>query len=192
MNPEKKTSPFIGSTKAERNAKIFIITASFAIPGIVIILNMMPKIQAGSGELRTWLNELPTLNATLNGATALILILAFAAIRVKKINTHKRLMTIALGLSILFILSYVSYHATSESTPFPPGAPYRDIYIFILLTHIFLSAIVVPLVLISYTRALAEKFDKHKKLARITLPIWLYVAITGVIVYLMISPYYPF
>ena len=192
MNQENKTNPVIGSAKAEKTAKIFIITASIAIPVIVIILNMMPKIQAGSGDLRTWLNQLPTLNATLNGATALLLISAFAAIRGKNIKLHKRLMTTALALSILFILSYVTYHATTESTPYPQGAPNRDIYIFILLTHIFLSAIVVPLVLISYTRALAEKFDKHKKLARITLPIWLYVAVTGVIVYLMISPYDPF
>lgn len=192
MNQANKTNPVIGSSKAEKNAKIFIITASIAIPVIVVILNMMPKIQAGSGSLRSWLNELPTVNATLNGTTALLLIAAFAAIRAKNIKLHKRLMTTALALSILFILTYVTYHATTESTPYPIGAPNRDIYIIILLSHIFLSAIVVPLVLISYSRALAEKFDKHKKLARITLPIWLYVAITGVIVYLMISPYYPF
>ena len=189
---ENQTIKVGGARRAEKNAKIFIISASIAIPVVVAILNLMPKIQAGSGELRNWLNELPRFNALLNGTTALLLLSAFAAIRSKNIKLHKRLMTSALVLSILFLLSYVTFHATTESTPFPIGAPHRETYITILITHIFLSAIVVPLVLISYTRALAEKFDKHKKIARITLPIWLYVAITGVIVYLMVSPYYPF
>lgn len=193
MNQENNgNNTLLNSAKAERNAKIFIISASIAIPVVVAVLNMMPKIQAGSGELRTWLNELPRLNALLNGTTALILISAYVAIRKKKIVLHKRLMTGALVLSILFLCSYVSYHATTDSTAFPVGAPNRDLYIVILLSHIFLSAIIVPLVLISYSRALAQKFDRHKKIARITMPIWLYVAITGVVVYLMISPYYPF
>ncbi|MFO0386216.1 MAG: DUF420 domain-containing protein [Flavobacteriales bacterium] len=173
-----------------RTARIFIWTASLAIPVVVTILYFMPKVEAGN--LRGALNTLPLFNAVCNGTTALVLIGAFLAIRRKNIALHRRLMTTALALSLAFLVSYVAYHATSESTTFPQDDPRRALYVFILLTHILLSAVVVPLVLISYTRALARRFDRHRRIARITLPIWLYVAVTGVIVYLMISPYYPF
>lgn len=101
-------------------------------------------------------------------------------------------MSSAILVSVLFLLSYVAYHLTTSSTPYGGEGWDRKIYFFILITHIVLSAAIVPMVLITYVRALSEKFDKHKKIARITLPIWLYVTITGVVVYLMISPYYPF
>jgi putative membrane protein len=179
-------------TLDERKAKVFVLSASLAIPVVVTILHFMPKIEAGSGGLRTFLNALPTFNAINNGLTALVLIAAFIAIRAKNIALHRKLMTTALVLSVLFLLSYVSYHSTSEHTVFPKDNPLRGTYLLILNSHIILSAVIVPLVLISYSRALSKKFDKHKKIARITLPIWLYVAITGVLVYLMISPYYSF
>ncbi len=175
---------------SEKKARVFIWTASLAIPVVVTILYYMPKVEAG--PVRGLLNYLPLFNATCNGLTAVILALAFVAIRKKNIVLHRRLMTAALGLSLLFLLSYVAYHGTSESTVFPADNPMRPLYVVILLSHILLSAVVVPLVLISYTRALAMRYDRHRKIARITLPIWFYVAITGVIVYLMISPYYPF
>lgn len=179
-------------TPAEKKARLFIIIASLAIPIVVSILYFMPKLEAENTGMRHFLNQLPSLNATINGTTAAILVAAFFAIKNKNIRLHKNLMTLALVLSVIFLVFYVSYHSTTDSTRYPEDAPYRGIYLFVLLTHILLSAIVVPLVLISYTRALAERFDKHKKLARITLPIWLYVAVTGVIVYFMISPYYNF
>lgn len=176
----------------ERKAKIFVLTASLAIPVVVTILHFMPKIEAGSGALRNFLNTLPTFNAVINGTTAMVLVLAFVAIKNKNIQLHKKLMTSALVLSVLFLLSYVGYHSTSQHTVFPKDNPMRGTYLFILNSHIILSAIIVPMVLITYSRALAKKFEKHKKIARITLPIWLYVAVTGVLVYLMISPYYSF
>lgn len=175
---------------SERTARIFIWTASLAIPVVVTILYFMPKVEAGS--MRALLNGLPLFNAICNGTTAVVLVAAFMAIRKKNVELHKRLMTGALALSLAFLVSYIAYHATSESTIFPKDNPLRALYVFILLSHILLSAIVVPLVLISYTRALARRFDKHRRIARWTLPIWIYVAVTGVIVYLMISPYYPF
>jgi putative membrane protein len=89
------------------------------------------------------------------------------------------------------LVSYVLFHAATEPTKFGGVGAIRGIYYFVLLTHIVLSAAVVPLVLISYVRALSQRFDRHKKIARITLPIWLYVAFTGVLVYIMIAPYYP-
>ena len=99
-------------------------------------------------------------------------------------------MKFAIALSVLFLGMYVAYHMTADSTKFGGEGVIKYVYFFILLTHILLSIIIIPLVLITYVRALAQRFDKHKKLARITFPLWLYVAITGVIVYLMISPYY--
>jgi putative membrane protein len=177
---------------AEKRAKIFIWVASLAIPIVVAILYVMPKIPAGEGALRDFLNYLPLFNALCNGSTAVILVLALVAIKKKNMKLHRNLMTSALGLSLLFLVSYVGYHATSESTLFPKDNPMKWLYYIILLTHISISAIIVPLVLISYSRALAQRYDKHRKIAKITWPLWFYVAVTGVIVYLMISPYYGF
>ena len=99
-------------------------------------------------------------------------------------------MTGAIGLSIAFLLMYVASHMTSDSTKFGGEGTIRYVYFFILFTHIILSIAIIPMVLITYVRALGQNFDKHKKIAKITFPIWLYVAVTGVVVYLMISPYY--
>ena len=133
---------------------------------------------------------MPMLNAFLNGSTFIMLLFGFNAIRKKKVEVHRKFMFTALILSILFLLSYVTYHALTDSTSYGGEGILKSIYLFILLTHIVLAAAVVPLVLITFSRALTERFDKHRKIARITLPIWLYVTLTGVIVYLMISPYY--
>jgi len=95
-----------------------------------------------------------------------------------------------MGCSIAFLFMYIAYHATTASTPYGGEGVLRYIYLFILITHILLSIVVIPLVLISFVRALSERFDKHRKIARIAYPIWLYVAVSGVLVYLMISPYY--
>lgn len=162
------------------------------VPLAIAVLFFLPKMEAGSESVRLFINKIPLINAIINATTVILLVLAFLAIKKKNIQLHKRMMTAALSLSVVFLMFYVSYHSTTESTRFPEGAPMRGLYLFLLLTHILLSAAVVPLVLISYTRALAERFDKHKKIARITLPVWLYVSITGVLVYLMISPYYSF
>lgn len=177
---------------AERKAKVFIWTVSIVLPIAITVLRYMPKIAPGSGAVRSILNGLPLFNAICNGSTAVLLVFAFLAIRKRNISLHKRLMTTSMILSILFLLSYVTYHATTEHTVFPTENDMWMWYQIILWSHIVLSAVIVPMVLISYSRALAERFDRHKRLARWTLPIWLYVTITGVIVYLMISPFYPF
>lgn len=161
-----------------------IIFLSLVIPIAVAVLYIIPKTET------TIFSFLPLLNACLNGTTFLVLIAAFLAIKNKNIVLHKFLMWTALSLSTFFLLSYVLYHATTPSTSFGGEGIIKNIYFFILLTHILLSAVVVPLVLITFSRALAEKFDKHRKIAKITLPIWLYVTLTGVLVYMMISPYY--
>lgn len=136
------------------------------------------------------LSFLPPIYATTNGITAIVLVWAVIAVKNGKLKLHERLMTFAIALSVAFLVMYVAYHMTSDSTKFGGEGVIRYVYFFILVTHILLSIAIIPLVLITYVRALAQKFDKHKKIAKITFPLWLYVAVTGVIVYLMISPYY--
>ncbi len=136
------------------------------------------------------LTFLPPIYAVINGLTAIILITALWAIKNKKIKLHERLMKLAIFCSVLFLVLYIAYHMTSDSTIYGGEGAIRYIYYFILVTHIVLSILVIPLVLITYVRALAKRFDRHRKIAKFTFPIWLYVAVSGVVVYLMISPYY--
>ena len=163
-----------------------IIALSILIPIVVAVLYMLPK----NFDVGEEIYYLPLFNAIVNATTSLVLVFAYVAIRKGNRELHKKLMFSALILSALFLISYVSYHSMAESTVFGGEGWIKSVYYFILLSHILLAAIIVPLVLISFSRALSEKFDKHKKIARITLPLWLYVTLTGVIVYLMISPYY--
>lgn len=160
-----------------------IIALSVVIPLAVAILFTV-KIEGYDFSF------LPPIYASINGLTAILLVAALVAIKNKKIALHEKLMKVCIGLSAAFLLMYVAYHMTSESTSFGGEGTIRYVYFFILITHILLSIVVIPLVLFTFVRALAQRFDKHKKLAKITFPIWLYVAITGVVVYLMISPYY--
>jgi putative membrane protein len=174
--------------KQSKSYSWLIYTTSLAIPAVVTLLYFIPK----NAEVASALNVLPAVNATLNGLTSLVLVAAFMAIRRKNIPLHRALMLTALTLSVLFLVSYVLYHATHASVTYGATDWTRPVYYFILITHIILAAAIVPLVLITFVRALNQTFDKHRKIARITLPLWLYVTITGVVVYLMISPYYPF
>ena len=133
---------------------------------------------------------LPPIYASINGLTALLLVMGAIAIKKGNRSLHENLMKTCIGLSALFLVMYVIYHMTSTSTSYGGEGSIRYVYFFILITHIILSIAIIPMVLFTFVRALAQRFDKHKKLARITFPIWLYVSVTGVIVYLMISPYY--
>ena len=136
------------------------------------------------------LSFLPPIYATINGFTAILLVAAVIAIKKGNRKLHERLMKFAIACSVAFLVMYVAYHMTADSTKFGGEGIVKYVYFFILITHIVLSVVIIPLVLITYVKALAQRFDKHKKIAKITFPIWLYVAITGVVVYLMISPYY--
>lgn len=172
----------------EQKFNKFIVVVSIVIPVVVAILFGV-KLKDFGYDVEP-LSFLPPIYASINGLTAVVLIAAVLAIKNGKRKLHERLMTTAIGLSVAFLVMYVAYHMTSDSTKFGGEGIIRPIYFFILISHILLSIAVIPLVLISYVRALANKFDKHKKIVKITFPIWLYVAVTGVIVYLMISPYY--
>lgn len=161
-----------------------IITLSVLIPLAVALLFGMPKIKGYDFSF------LPPIYATINGITAVLLITALVAIRNGRQLLHERLMKICIGLSAVFLVLYVVYHITSESTAFGGQGLVRYVYFFILISHISLSIGVIPLVLFTFVRALSRDFKRHRALARFTFPAWLYVAVTGVVVYLMISPYY--
>lgn len=136
------------------------------------------------------LSFLPPVYATINGITAVLLIFAVVAIKRGNKALHEKLNTVAIICSVLFLVMYVAYHMTSDYTPFGGQGIIKYIYYFILISHIVLSIAVIPFVLITLMRARLGQFPQHKKIAKITFPLWLYVAVTGVIVYLMISPYY--
>ena len=136
------------------------------------------------------LNFLPPIYASINALTALILVVAYIAIRMKKTKLHELLMKIAIALSLVFLVMYVAYHMTSDPTPFGGKGMLKNIYYFTLISHIILSIGIIPMVLVTYVRAISKRFVDHKKISVITFPIWLYIAITGVVVYLMIAPYY--
>lgn len=165
-----------------------IIVLSIAIPIVVAILFGV-KLKDYGINIEP-LSFLPPIYATINGFTALLLVFGVIAIKNGKRRLHEILMQTAIACSVVFLVMYVAYHMTSDSTPFGGEGIIRSIYFFILISHIILSIAVIPLVLITYVKALAQRFDKHKKIAKITFPIWLYVAVTGVVVYLMIAPYY--
>jgi putative membrane protein len=171
----------IPSEQKVKNFKRFTIIASIAIPVVVAVLFgvKIPGVD---------LSFLPGIYATINGITAVLLVGALIAIKMKNIALHERLIKTCLVLSLLFLASYVAYHMTSDSTKY--GGDFKTIYFFILISHILLSIAVVPLVLFTYLFAWQGNFEKHKKWTKITWPLWFYVAVTGVIVYWMISPFY--
>lgn len=137
------------------------------------------------------LTILPTLNAILNASSAVLITSAYVMIRRKRVLPHKRLMLVALVVSALFLISYLVYHYSAGTTPFAGEGWIRPVYFSILTTHTILAAAIVPLIIITLTRALRKKFDKHRRIARWTFPIWLYVSVTGVIIYLMLYHLYP-
>ncbi len=164
--------------------RLWIWGVSVVIPIVVAILFTIriPNVAP--------LSFLPPIYATINGITAILLIVAYFAIKRKNIVLHEQLMKTAIGLSLIFLVMYVTYHMTSDPTPYGGEGFIKYVYYFILISHILLSIGIIPMVLITYVRALSNLFFEHKKIARYTFPIWLYIAVTGVIVYLMIAPYY--
>lgn len=183
----------------ERRYNIWIIAFSIIIPVIVAFLFSLrlPGVER--------MGYLPPIYAAINGLTAVFLIIAVMQIKRGNRVWHENLMRAAMVCSVIFLILYLLYHATADATKFGDTnmdgvlsasekadvGPFIYVYYFILFTHILLSIIVIPFVLVTYVRALNGKFKLHKKLARITYPIWLYVAVTGVVVYILISPYYP-
>ncbi len=172
----------------EKKYKKVITILSVAIPlAVAALFGVNLKRMGFDVEPLTFL---PPIYASINGLTAVILIAAVVAIKKGNRKLHERLNTLAIVCSVLFLVMYVAYHMTSDSTKFRGEGFIKYVYYFILITHILLSVIIIPFVLITLMRAKLGKFPEHKKIAKITFPMWLYVAVTGVIVYVMISPYY--
>lgn len=178
------------SNNIEKKYNKWIVILSVAIPVVVAILFGVKLKDLGYNVEP--LSFLPPIYATINGLTAIVLVTAVWAIKNGKRKLHENLMKFAITLSVLFLGMYVAYHMTADSTKFGGEGVIKYVYYFILVTHILLSIIIIPFVLVTYVRALAQRFDKHRKIAKIAFPMWLYVAVTGVIVYLMISPYYQY
>jgi putative membrane protein len=186
----------------EQRFRLSIILVSIVIPIAVAILFTV-KLKDFGIEVEP-LSFLPPIYASINGLTAILLLMGVMAIKNGNKKVHERFMTMAIACSVVFLVMYVAYHMTADSTVYGDidgnkildatekanAGSMRYLYLFILLSHIALSIVIIPLVLITYVRALASRFDKHRKIAKITFPLWMYVAVTGVVVYLMISPYY--
>jgi putative membrane protein len=160
-----------------------IVALSIVVPVLVAVLF---RVQIKGYDF----SFLPPIYASINGFTAVLLMISYWAIKNKRTSLHERVNKVCIGLSASFLVMYVLYHMTSEPTPYGGDGLMRGIYFFILISHITLSVAVVPMVLFTFSRALAGNFERHRQLAKFTFPVWLYVAITGVVVYLMISPYY--
>lgn len=174
----------IENPSEEKKYNKWIVILSIAIPVVVAVLFTVkiPNVEP--------LSFLPPIYATINAITALVLAIALWAIKQRKQKLHENLMKFAITLSVAFLAMYVAYHMTSDSTKFGGEGAIKYVYYFVLLTHILLSIVIIPFVLITYVRAITNNIERHRKIARITFPLWLYVAVTGVIVYVMISPYY--
>ncbi|MDP2540272.1 hypothetical protein CSC81_07395 [Tenacibaculum discolor] len=172
------------STAEEKKYKKFITIVSIVIPIAVAALFgiKIPNVEP--------LSFLPPIYASINGLTAVLLVASVVAIKNGKRKLHEQLNTTAIICSTLFLVMYVAYHMTSDSTKFGGEGIVKYVYFFIIITHILLSIIIIPFVLITFMRARLGNFSEHRKIAKITFPLWLYVAVTGVVVYLMISPYY--
>ncbi|MBS1490392.1 MAG: DUF420 domain-containing protein [Bacteroidetes bacterium] len=168
--------------KAEPYQRL-IIFLSIVIP-ISVALLFRVKIRGYNFSF------LPPIYASINGLTAVLLMVSVFSIKKGYRVRHERLNKICLGLSGLFLVLYILYHITSDETHYGGGGILKYVYYFILITHIILSVVVIPLVLLTFSRGLSGDFERHKRLAKFTFPLWLYVAITGVLVYVMISPYY--
>ncbi|SIT92818.1 DUF420 domain-containing protein [Pontibacter indicus] len=183
MNTANQNSPAAGNDK-----KFLVVIAilSITIPVVVAMLFFMPK----EGSNAVDVSFLPTLHAILNSMTACLLVVGYYNIRKGNIKVHRTAMASAFGLSAIFLVSYVTYHFLGERTIYGGDGYLKLFYYFILLTHIVLAVVIVPLVLLSVYFALSEQFTRHRRISRWTFPIWLYVAVTGVLVYIMISPYY--
>jgi len=163
------------------------IVVSIVVFVVVVILNVIPK----PDFVPAFARHLPLLNACINGTCSLLLIASLYFIKKKNIPAHKKINIAAFFLSSAFLVSYILYHYFSEETKFPADNSMRPVYLIILLTHIVLASLILPFILMSFYRGLNMQVEKHKKIVRWTYPIWLYVTISGVVIYLMISPFYP-
>jgi putative membrane protein len=170
----------------EKQTNLLVNVLSIAVPLVVaLLLGIRTKLDLG-----TWTRYLPHVIGGINTLTSLFLVVGLVAQKLKRIDVHRYAMTSSFLLGAIFLVCYVTYHLTNPSTKFGGEGVIRIVYYSILISHIVLSLIVLPLVLRAFLYALSNQFERHRRIARFAFPIWLYVSITGVLAYLMISPYY--
>ena len=172
--------------KNDKQARLLIFTVSFVVFAAVAILSKV-KLEV---DLGFDIHIFALINAVINSAVSILLVWALIAVKNKQYLLHKNIMLGAILLSVLFLVSYIAHHLLAGDTIYGGTGNIRYFYYFILITHIFLAAIILPFILFTAYRSLTGEYAKHKKLAKYTWPLWLYVSITGVLVYMMISPYY--
>lgn len=185
---EKKESGFLNLNDLLLYRVIMFI--SLTVFTLVVVLNK--RVIPTPETFPQFIYTFPKINAIINATCSMLLIASLYCIRLKKIKLHKQINLITFGLSSLFLILYVVYHYLVPETTFGGVGIIKSIYYFILITHIILAALVLPLILLSFQRGLTAQVEKHRKIVRWAFPIWLYVTISGVVVYLMISPYYNF
>lgn len=172
--------------KNDKKASFWIILVSAVIFLVVVLLGRVQIPAPGNIDVHVFAR----VNAIINSAVSVLLVAGLFAVKARKYLLHKRVMLAAMILSILFLVSYICHHLFAGDTKFGGEGSIKYVYYFILITHIILAAVILPFILFTAYRALIAEWPRHRKLARLTWPIWLYVSITGVVVYLMISPYY--
>jgi putative membrane protein len=183
----EKNSSLVQTT--DKGVIKWITLIAIAVPVVVAVLLFMPSKIEAAGD---WVYFLPHLNAVINTAASIALVLGVIFIKKGNIEFHRASMTTAFGLGAIFLVSYVIYHATAESASYGGEGFIRSIYYFILISHIILAAVALFPILLAYYYGHTDQREKHKKIVKFAFPIWLYVTVTGVVVYLMISPYYNF
>lgn len=172
--------------KNDKRARLLIILASVIVFGAVVLLGRVQVPVGGAFDIHIFAK----INAIINSIVSVLLIAGFVSVRQKKYALHRNIMLTAIVLSVVFLVSYICHHLFAGDTKFGGVGAIRYFYFTILITHIFLAAIILPFILFTAYRASIAEYSRHKRLARLTWPVWLYVSVTGVLVYLMISPYY--
>jgi len=172
--------------KNDKRARILIILASVFIFGAIILLGRVEVPVGGAFDVHIFAK----FNAIINSMVSVLLVAGLIAVKNRRYTLHKKIMLTAIVLSVLFLVSYICHHLFAGDTKFGGVGTIRYIYFFILISHIFLAAIILPFILFTAYRAMISEWPQHRRMAKITWPIWLYVSVTGVLVYLLISPYY--
>lgn len=169
-------------TEKKLNRIAWVLTAI-----VLLLVGMMRRVKI---ETEIDFSFLPPFHATVNAITALVLIYAYYQIRQKHIEQHRKAIYTAISLSMIFLLSYVVYHFTTPETRYGGEGAWRYVYFFLLITHVILAAVIFPFIMFTFIRAFTGQYDRHRRLARWVFPVWLYVAVTGPLCYLMLKPYY--
>jgi putative membrane protein len=178
----------LAALRATSPKKATLIVLAVSLVALLVLVGVIYG-HGRASQVPAWVAWLPALNAVLNGTSAVFLVLAYRAIRRRDVVLHSRRVLTSLGASALFLVSYIVYHSVHGDTPFGGQGLIRPIYFFVLVTHIALSAVALPLVFLSLFFSLSGRFPRHKKVARYTFPIWLYVSVTGVLVFVMLRAF---